>query len=474
MPCRQKDEEIVDKGGPGVPFLREFYKNTRGVRYAAIALSLLLGISSASAQEAGPASSSDTIKQLLDRLSAAEAKIQQLQSQMAAQGAAQPATSPGSLVAPAPTTQAATPPAAEPPPAEPPEPPPAAPETHDHMMEIPGGPVLHIRGFFDFNFDKGMAAQNLQYPYGATSNSTFRTGEFDLFMSSQLSDRLSFISEFVASTDPGNGFGIDLERFQLTYRPSKYFEISGGRFHTDIGYYNTAFHHGTWFSTATGRPFMYYFEDSGGVLPVHELGVTTTGYVPGSGKMDIHWTAEVGNGSAEFGSPLYGDGVENFASDRNRKDLNFAFYSRPEWIPGLQFGGSFLTGELLPYASPITKVNQTVSSAYAVFINPKWEFMNEAVLLHHQIPGGRTYDSPLGYTQIAYHINKYRPYFRFQEVNIPNNDPAASFTGRYEGPSVGLRMDFFDYACLKLQYNRIFLRNAAAQNGLEAQMAFTF
>jgi hypothetical protein len=434
----------------------------------------VLGLSSASAQEAGSASS-DTIKQLLDRLSAAEAKIQQLQSQMAAQGASQPsATPPASTAVPAPASQAAAPPAAEPPPPEPPEPPPAGPESHEHMMEIPGGPVLHIRGFFDFDFDKGMAAQNLQYPLGATSNSTFRAGEFDLFMTSQLSDKLSFLTEFVASTDQTNAFGIDMERFQLTYRPSRYFEISGGRFHTDIGYYNTAFHHGTWFSTATGRPFMYYFEDSGGVLPVHELGITTTGYVPGSGKMNIHWTAEIGNGSAEFGSPLYGDGVENFASDRNRKDLNFAFYSRPEWIPGLQFGGSFLTGELLPYASPITKVNQTVSSAYAVFINPKWEFLNEAVLLHHQIPDGRTYDSPLAYTQIAYHIDKYRPYFRFQEVNIPNNDPAASFTGRYEGPSVGLRMDFFDYACLKLQYNRIFLRNAAAQNGLEAQMAFTF
>ena len=113
-------------------------------------------------------------------------------------------------------------------------------------------------------------------------------------MSSQLSDKLSFVSELVFATDTTNSFGLDLERFQLTYRPSKYLEISGGRFHTDIGYYNTAFHHGNWFSTATGRPFMYYFEDAGGVLPVHEVGVTTTGYVPASGKMNIHWTAELG------------------------------------------------------------------------------------------------------------------------------------------------------------------------------------
>ncbi len=280
------------------------------------------------------------------------------------------------------------------------------------------------------------------------------------------------MSEIVFGTDPTNNFGVDLERYELTYRPYKYFEISAGRYHTSIGYYNTAYHHGTWFSTATGRPFMYYFEDSGGVLPVHEVGVTTTGYVPGSGKLNLHWVAEIGNGSASAGG-YFGDGVETFASNRNHKDLNFALYTRPDWLPGFQAGASFLTGDLAPTGMP--KVNQTVSSAYAVFINSKWEFLNEAVLLHHQVTeGGRSYNSPLAYTQLAYHIKKYRPYFRFQEVNIPNNDPVASFTGRYEGPSVGVRADLWEYAALKLQYNRVFLRNAPAQNGLEVIVAFTF
>lgn len=347
-------------------------------------------------------------------------------------------------------------------------------QSHDYMMAIPHGPVLHLRGFFDLNFDDGSVAQNLQYPLGVPAHSSFRAGEFDLFVTSQLQEKLSFISEVVVDSDQTNNFGIDLERFQLTYRPTKYFEISAGRFHTDIGYYNTAFHHGTWFSTATGRPFMYYWEDSGGVLPVHEVGVTTTGYVPGSGKFNVHWTAEIGNGSAEVGSPNFGDGVENFASDRNHKDLNFAVYSRPEWLDGLQVGGSILHGDLLPSTGPVQKVNQTISSAYAVFINSKWEFMNEAVLLQHQIPDGRSYNSPMGYTQLAYRFGKYRPYFRFQEVNIPNNDPVTAFKGRYEGPSVGLRMDFFTYAAFKLQYNRVYLRDAAPQNGVEVQTAFTF
>lgn len=434
-----------------------------------VAAVLLLKTSSA----LGQTTTEDTIKQLMDRLTAAEAKIQQLES------AKQAGSNTGAPVSNAPSvTAAVTPvaaPVAETPAQEPaPEAPPAQPENHDHMMEIPGGPVLHFRGFFDFNFDTGSVAQQLKFPLPVKATNSFRAGEFDLFMSSQLSDKLSFISELVLSTDSNNSFGLDLERFQLTYRPSRYFEISGGRYHTDIGYYNTHFHHGNWFSTATGRPFMYYFEDSGGSLPVHQVGVTTTGYIPGSGKLDLHWTAEIGNGSSEVGASTFGDGVENSVSDRNRKDINFAIYSRPEWIPGLQVGGSFLRGDLIASDTNV-KVNNTVSSAYVVFINSKWEFMNEAVLMQHQITqGGRSYSSPMGYTQISRAFGKYRPYFRFQEVNIPNNDPVTLFKGRYEGPSAGVRMDFFDFAALKFQYNRVFVRDAAAQNGFEAQMAFTF
>ena len=96
--------------------------------------------------------------------------------------------------------------------------------------------------------------------------------------------------------DTTNEFSIDIERYQLTYRVNDYFSVSGGRFHTAIGYYNTAYHHGNWFSTAEGRPIMYLFEDSGGVLPVHTVGVTMTGLVPQTGNLGLHWIAEIGNG----------------------------------------------------------------------------------------------------------------------------------------------------------------------------------
>ena len=443
---------------------------------ALLILSLLGTVPIWAQTDSSQAPSADAIKQLMDRLAAAEARIKQLEnhSPTATPASAETPTQPAAQPEATPTAPATAAPATPPPAPEPePAPAPAEEENHDHMMALPNGPVLHIRGFFDFDFDDGQVAQQLQYPLGQPAKTSFRAGEFDFFVTSQLAEKLSFVSEVVFSTSTNNAFGLDLERFQLTYKPSRYFEVSGGRFHTAIGYYNTAFHHGNWFSTATGRPFMYYFEDSGGPLPVHEVGVTTTGYVP-SGKLNLHWIAELGNGSAEVGTNNYGDGVENFSSDRNRKDVNIAAYIRPEWLDGLQIGGSFLTGNLIP-ANGLPAVNQTVSSAYAVLIDPKWEFMNEFVVMHHQITnGGRSFNSPMGYTQLAYHINKFRPYFRFQEVLIPVSDPVTFFRGRYEGPSFGLRWDAFKYAAIKAQYNRVFLQNQPAQNGFELQTAFTF
>ena len=78
------------------------------------------------------------------------------------------------------------------------------------------------------------------------------------------------------------------------------------------------------------------------------------------------------------------------------------------------------------------------------------------------------------YTQISRSIHKFRPYFRYQYVNAAAHDSINIFTGRYQGPSIGLRLDLSDYVAWKLQYNRLYQRNLAPQNGLDAQVAFTF
>jgi hypothetical protein len=97
------------------------------------------------------------------------------------------------------------------------------------------------------------------------------------------------------------------------------------------------------------------------------------------------------------------------------------------------------------------------------------------VLLDNRINGGNyVYRTPMMYSQLSRKFGAYRPYFRYQYVNSPLNDPVNKYLGRMMGPSVGLRWDVSDYAAFKLQYNRFDQFSVKPSNGLDAQMAFTF
>ena len=424
----------------------------------------------------GQQSEQDIIRQLTQRLEESERRIQALEQKLGMT----PATAAAN-----PTMAAAA--ATETPVQAPPQAPPQAPtpvqveEMQGHNMQLPGGgPVLNIRGFFDFDFGTGSIANPLIFPIASNgctvcgnpetpAHTAFQAGEFDLFMTSKLSDHLSFLAEMVFGTDTTNEVGIDIERYELTYRLNDYFSASAGRFHTSIGYYNTAYHHGNWFSTAEGRPIMYLFEDAGGVLPVHTVGVTMTGLVPQTGSLGLHWVAEMGNGRSS--SPM-GEPTQNFYSDRNYKAFNVAAYIRPEQIRGLQIGGSFYHDRLAPPGLP--RVSQDIASGYVVYLTPTWEFFNEAVLLNNHLDAGATFRNPMAYTQLSRKFGIYHPYLRYQYVNDRMGDPVNVLRGLYYGPSIGLRMDFSEYAAFKLQYNRLLKGKLPAANGLNAQIAFTF
>jgi len=118
---------------------------------------------------------------------------------------------------------------------------------------------------------------------------------------------------------------------------------------------------------------------------------------------------------------------------------------------------------------------QNIESAYIVYFNSDWEFLNEAVLLSNHLLGTtRPFRSPMAYTQLARKFGIYRPYFRYQYISDNVKDPVNILKGTYYGPSIGIRVDFADYAAFKLQFNHLFQSSQPAGNGLNAQLAFTF
>ncbi len=332
--------------------------------------------------------------------------------------------------------------------------------------------LLRIRGFGDVSL------------HGDTQKgdtTSFSLGQLDLFITSDISEKFKFLSEIVfeggadnyygSISGQQNSFSVDVERYLLQYSYNDYLNISAGRGHTAIGYYNTAYHHSTWLQTTTDRPFLFAFEDNGGILPIHNVGASASGLIP-SGSLGLHYVAEVGNGR-ESRNPLVEEPVQNEVDDENHKAFNLALFARPEALSGLQTGFSVYRDVLSPANAP--KIGETILAAHAVLIRPKYEWLNEALLDRHAVVGtSAVFNTPGFYTQVSRQFAAFRPYFRYQYINVAKHEPIFPDVGLRYGPSVGLRFDASESVALKFQYDYTSLRNQPSVNGLKLQLGFTF
>ena len=332
--------------------------------------------------------------------------------------------------------------------------------------------LLRMRGFGDIT---------LHGDSQKGDKTSFTLGQLNLFVTSDISEKFKFLSEIVFEGGPdniygvtrgqNNSFGVDVERYVIQYSHNDYFNLAAGRIHTAIGYYNTAYHHSTWFQTTTARPFLFQFEDRGGILPIHTVGVSASGLIP-SGRWGLHYVAEVGNGRASR-SPITDEPVQNVIDEQNHKAYNVALFARPEAIRGLQVGFSVYRDLLAPVNLP--KVTESILAVHAVLVRPSFEWLNEALLIRHTRHGSsRIFDTPGFYTQISKQFGSYRPYVRYQYVNSSDTEPVFPDVGLRQGPSVGLRYDASESVALKLQYDYTALRRQAAVNALVLQIGFTF
>ena len=84
------------------------------------------------------------------------------------------------------------------------------------------------------------------------------------------------------------------------------------------------------------------------------------------------------------------------------------------------------------------------------------------------------FNTPGFYSQVSKQFKAYRPYFRYQYVNVSNREPIFPDVGLRHGPSAGIRYDASESVALKFQYDYTFLRNQPGVNGLTGQVGFTF
>lgn len=320
-------------------------------------------------------------------------------------------------------------------------------------------PSVQLRGFGDIQFravDDGPAT------------TTFGLGQLDLFVTSGLGNSLSVLAEMVIEANEFNEVAFEIERLQLQYFPNDHLKLIVGRFHANLGYYNTAYHHGTWFQTAVRRPMLFAFEDEGGILPIHDVGVSATG-LASSRRIGLHYIAEVGNGRDWTPGA---EPVQNESDHSSSKAVNVGFFAQPERWTGFQAGASVYRDRISRDAE--ATLTNTIVVAHAVYQGADVELLSEFALLQHRVDGGATYRSPAGYAHVSRRFGHVRPYARYEFIDVDPATPLIGATGRSHGPSAGVRIEPGAFTAVKVQYDRRVRNGLETTNGLTVQLAFTF
>lgn len=320
----------------------------------------------------------------------------------------------------------------------------------------------------------------------------------DLFISDRIDQNLSYLAEIVFEPSAGE-MTVDAERTYLQYSTNPLYKIIAGRFHTPIGYWNDTFHHGTYFQTTAQRPRMEAFEDDGGLLPAHSTGVILRGdgnqwgyalgfgdgrgpvKTPASsflnynaglsamsmiyGALDSGWRL----GASFYFSQLPGGAVQSSDSSTLIADSD----SRP----GAVYSGSG------PVVGP--KGLEYIGGIHLVYLQGPLEWINEYNYVKHTYdPNQLRYDGSLAvdtgthlmYTQLAYMMTKWKPYFRY-ELDAP--DAVDAYFNAYTGHinpgllgtltyyTLGVRYELTESSALKFE-----LIYASSTVALEQQYGF--
>ena len=395
-----------------------------------------------------PDDKDQVIQKLLDRVDALEREVAALQQAQIPQAPGQQAS----------TTSIAPPLAIL---TEQPVPSDAVPATNAAQPETSSR--FNFHGYADVDFQRDVD--------GVTKK--FELGEIDLFGTERLSPHLTALMELVFETDNQQLVAqvpVNVERLMLQYRRNDFFNADIGSFRTAIGYYSTAYLRGAWLQTAISRPKMFTFEDDGGFLPLHAVGVSVNGSIP-SGDVNLHYVLE-GGSSRNYGSTagLVSDISFNRAS-------NLAIYSQPREVPGLEIGISSYHDLFSPVAG--FAIDRSVWMVHFVYVEGRVEFLNEGLLLRlGESPAGQA--TALGfYSQIAYRLApSWRPYARVEYLNVYGVGPVDAET-RFYVPwktvyTAGVRHDLTDSVAVKFELGREtdYLRPSFISAA--AQLAFTF
>jgi hypothetical protein len=304
--------------------------------------------------------------------------------------------------------------------------------------------------------------------------SGFSLATLDLYLTPQFGDRVKSIIELAFEYTEDGSMATDLERMQIGYTFSDSLTVWAGRFHTPYGYWNTAYHHGPEIQTSVNRPRFVDFEDKGGILPSHAVGLLASGSMrAGEGK--LQYDAYLANGNSLTGKVL---DFNAFKDNNNNKlvggKLAYEFGSA---LDGLTLGTHALT-QIVDDAATGSRTKVNIYGAFAVLDRGNWEMVSEYYRFRNEDLSGGTgiRSSWAGFSQLGYTFDqKWTPYVRAEKTVLDQSD--NYFLGQdggrsYQRKALGLRYNLNQQTALKIEMNKTEPQDLAQPTTNEVHLQF--
>lgn len=334
-------------------------------------------------------------------------------------------------------------------------------QMHASQHSSPTSTGLPLHGFADVDYTRSSKADT----HLNQSGRGFSVNALDFYLTPQFGDQVKSLFELNFEFDSEGGLATDIERAQIGYTVNDQLTAWMGRFHTPIGNWNTAFHHGANIQTSVYRPRFADFEDKGGVLPSHTVGAWATGATPlANGKLTYDFY--VGNGNEiQTDASNKGTTIINNSRDSNGNsmvggNLGYKFSGR---LSGLHLGlHAFnervnITDTVTP--ATVGEVTVSMSGFYGVYDQNDWEVFAEYYHFNDKNLTGASgsNSSWASFVQIGRTLgDDWTPYARLEKATLDQRDlyfNSQVYGTSYVRQAVGVRYTVNIKTAIKLELN---------------------
>jgi hypothetical protein len=295
---------------------------------------------------------------------------------------------------------------------------------------------------------------------------SFSFGEQDLFITSQLNDRFSFLGETVfrfTGSEPTQ-FSVSIERIVIKYNFVGNHNLLVGKHHTPINYWNDNYHHGRVLFPTIFRPLLF----DARIIPLHTTGISLRGQ--NLGTLKFGYDLMVGNGI----------GSGEVTDTNSGKSITTAVHFKP--LQGLRVGASWYN-DAIPEGSTIHgghvvewDINQNLFTGSVSYFGDKFEVLAEGTLGYNKTDSTGSKQTVAWYAYAGYKIKeKLVPYIRLDKLHYQEGElyytknNTTSFVG-------GIRYNINYLIAVKLEYQqqRAELDGDEMTNMVTAQIAVGF